>query len=112
MIKNFVFFNDYQKRSGQGTFETINDGVIETVWENNVKDGPGVVICANNTVVTSECLFYKDKQASLNSEDEATELWLKEHTAENKQSLSNYNGEVRIQIINFSVKYTIKILFV
>ncbi|KAK6632366.1 hypothetical protein RUM44_007408 [Polyplax serrata] len=85
------------KRHGNGVFETMDGAVINTVWECDMKTGPGQVMCANGTIIAAESLFRNDKQASFNLEDDSTGLLLRQ---QNRPSRDKYEKHSASHVAN------------
>lgn len=93
----------FQKRHGNGVFETMDGAVINTVWECDMKTGPGQVMCANGTIIAAESLFRNDKQASFNLEDDSTGLLLRQQNrpSRDKYEVINRNLNGIFYVFNF-----------
>ncbi|XP_014286116.1 uncharacterized protein [Halyomorpha halys] len=62
-----TFIGQWKKgfRHGQGSLLLANGAMIHTVWVEDIKEGPGQIICKNGLVIQSSHLFKADKVYNL-----------------------------------------------
>lgn len=98
----------YGLRNGNGVLETINGVTIETVWESDIKNGCGAVVCNDGSVVVSENLFKNDKPGIFNNEEDETGLLVRNQIRSSikpKTSIHNRRGVDDTRLINFLNSY-------